>query len=80
MDPTEEQNFDLFRDILSTPLIAKSTPSPTRKKKSRGKKTGKSGVEAAKPSEDVPAPSTESMGDAAELGEFIDVCCYTLLS
>jgi hypothetical protein len=70
MGATEDANFDLFREILSTPLIAKSSSSPTQKRKPRGRKTEIKRVESS---------SVDERDDAAELGEFIDVrvCIHT---
>jgi hypothetical protein len=69
MDPIEESNFQLFREILSNPLIEKSSstaPSIKKTKKNRsGRKT------AIKPV--TTDPEIEERDDAEELGEFIDV-------
>lgn len=61
----DDENFQLFRDCLSTPLIEKSSIKPAKKvRKARaGRKT------AIKPVSD----STEEPNDAAELAEFVDV-------
>lgn len=64
MDDIEESNFQLFRDCLSTPLIEKSSSTPT--KKARKARNGRKN--AIKP-----VMQTEEPNDAEELGEFIDV-------
>ncbi|KAL2072205.1 hypothetical protein VTL71DRAFT_11548 [Oculimacula yallundae] len=65
MDETEESNFQLFRDCLSTPLIAKSTNTATPTKTPRKARGGRKN--AIKP-----VIQTEEPNDAEELGEFID--------
>jgi len=69
MDPSEDASFNLFREILSTPLITKSSAPPAKKRKARGSKS-------------IPSsPSIiEERDDAAELGEFIDVHFSALCS
>ncbi|KAH7369834.1 hypothetical protein BKA65DRAFT_561149 [Rhexocercosporidium sp. MPI-PUGE-AT-0058] len=63
MDDVEESNFQLFRDCLSTPLIEKSTSTPTKKaRKARGGR--KNAIK--------PVLQAEEPNDAEELGEFID--------
>ena len=68
-DDTENSNFQLFRDCLSTPLIEKSSTTPHKKvRKARaGRKT------AIKP---VTTPREEEPNDAAELADFVDVCSF----
>ncbi|KAK2628988.1 hypothetical protein QTJ16_002091 [Diplocarpon rosae] len=63
MDRSEDSNFQLFRDCLSTPLIAISNNTPTRKaRKARGGR--KNAIK--------PVIQTEEPNDAEELGDFID--------
>ena len=64
-DENEESNFQLFRECLSTPLIEKSSITPTKeaRKARAGRETAIKPVSA----------STEESNDAAELAEFVDV-------
>jgi len=69
MDPTEESNFQLFREILSNPLIEKSSTTTASTKKTKKNRGGRKS--AIKPV--TRAPEIEERDDAEELGEFIDV-------
>ncbi|CZT08379.1 hypothetical protein WAI453_007274 [Rhynchosporium graminicola] len=63
MNDIEESNFQLFRDCLATPLIEKSTNTPTKPpRKARGGR--KNAIK--------PVTQAEEPNDAEELGEFID--------
>jgi len=66
-DDNESSNFQLFRECLSTPLIEKSSATPT--KKARKARAGRKTV--IKP---VSVPTAaEEPNDAAELADFVDV-------
>jgi hypothetical protein len=74
MDPSEDASFNLFREILSTPLITKSSAPPAKKRKARGSKSIQAKTTPSSPS------IIEERDDAAELGEFIDVHFSALCS
>lgn len=67
----ESSNYELFRDILATPLIEKcssqGTPPKARQKRKSRRKSAASATQA------VNAPLSEESNDAEELAEFIDV-------
>ncbi|KAG4421432.1 hypothetical protein IFR04_005491 [Cadophora malorum] len=63
MDHSEESNFQLFRDCLSTPLIEKSTTTPAKKPRK---------ARAGRKNAIKPVIQAEEPNDAEELGEFID--------
>ena len=68
MEGSEDANFQVFRDCLSSPLIEKSSEQPEKKtRKARGSSRKKIAV---KPIENA----IEEPNDAEELAEFIDVC------
>jgi len=64
MDHSEESNFQLFRDCLSTPLIEKSTTTPAKKPRK---------ARAGRKNAIKPVIQAEEPNDTEELGEFIDV-------
>lgn len=64
MNDSEESNFQLFRDCLSTPLIEKSTATPAKKPRK---------ARAGRKNAIKPVIQAEEPNDAEELGEFIDV-------
>jgi hypothetical protein len=69
MEASQESNFQIFRDCLSTPLIEKSAEQPVKRaRKARGRKT------AIKPIKH----EIEEPNDTEELAEFIDVCPYSI--
>jgi hypothetical protein len=66
MEDPESSNFQLFRDCISTPLIERSTTSPSKKtRKGRGNGRRKTAIK--------PVIPVEEPDDAEELAEFIDV-------
>lgn len=68
MGDLEEANFQTFRDILSAPLIEKSTTSTVKKpRKRRSSSRRKTGIKPVIPE------ATDDSNDAAELADFIDV-------
>lgn len=83
MDASEQANFHLFREILATPLIAKSsTPSTKKPRKARNKKAVP-GITTKLTSGSVSANiSTDERerDDAAELSEFIDYTAHEIFT
>ncbi|EKD15044.1 hypothetical protein MBM_06805 [Drepanopeziza brunnea f. sp. 'multigermtubi' MB_m1] len=77
MDPSEESNFLLFRDCLSTPLIelSSNTPANPSKKTRRARGGRKNAIKPVVPIEDESKTS-----DAEELGEFIDYLATEIFS
>jgi hypothetical protein len=66
MDQQEETNYETFRDILSTPLIEKSTTTPKHKgKKTRSNSRRKTVIKPV-------SVNSEETNDAEELVEFIE--------
>ena len=71
MESAEGENFQTLRDILSTPLIEKSTLSTTKKvKKIRAKHGRKTAIKRVN-------NEGSDANDAEELAEFID--CNNIL-
>lgn len=74
---SEDSNFQLFREILSSLIIEKcTTSSASSKPRTKARKTKAGRKTAIKPvSRDVTIEEEEK-NDAEELCEFIDVCYY----
>lgn len=72
-----ESNFQLFREILSDPIVQKCTSSST-KHKTKVRKARAGRKTAIKPVTPQLNAEEEDTNDAEELGEFIDVCAYTM--
>ncbi|PMD67271.1 uncharacterized protein K444DRAFT_515846 [Hyaloscypha bicolor E] len=71
MEASEESNFQIFRDCLSTPLIEKSAEQPVKSaRKARGRKT------AIKPIKH----EIEEPNDTEELAEFIDYLAHEIFT
>jgi hypothetical protein len=64
MSPDEKSNFELFRDILTAPLIEKCSISPPNAQKKRKNRRRYPVVKAA---------DVGNSNDAEDLAEFIDV-------
>jgi hypothetical protein len=76
---SEDGNYDVFRDCLSSVVLEKYTSNgPQKKKAKRPRKS------AAPPSSSIERSSESGESDAAELAEFIEVitmsCPSTYLS
>lgn len=69
----EEQNFNLFRDILSDPIVQKCSTTSSSKTKSKVRKARAGRKTAIKPVIKDVDPDEQNQNDAEELGEFIDV-------
>lgn len=75
MIPDDEiANYEAFRDCLSDLVISKLSPSADKAKKKRAVKGRKNEIKpVVRPAEEVAA------SDAADLGEFIDVCTRPMM-
>lgn len=73
----EESNFQLFREMLSDPIVQKCTTSSS-KQKSKVRKARVGRKTAIKPVKSQLSVEDENENNAEELGEFIDVCLYQL--
>lgn len=62
---SETGNFEIFKDCLSTTIIQRLAPSGKRSKSKRVK---------GRKNEIKPVVKDDEGNDAAELGEFIEVC------
>ena len=63
----ETSSFDTFADCLSTTVIARLAPDTGKKRKVKGRKN------EIKPTTAVAQPSSDELGDAGELSEFVQV-------
>jgi hypothetical protein len=72
-----ESNFQLFREILSDPIVQKCTSSST-KHKTKVRKARAGRKTAIKPVTPQLSQEEENKNDAEDLGEFIDVCVDTV--
>lgn len=74
----EESNFQLFREILSDPIVQKCA-SPTSRQKSKVRKAKAGRKTAIKPIAKEFSVEEGNKSDAEDLGDFIDVCSRPLI-